>query len=97
MEARSLLRSLIREGRKFPDYNIAAYVVRRAVEGFRAGKALRGQEAAKALAFAREQLDVVRRQSVVRSLYTDKMPSVMRVASSAPGAGAGAPVGGKGA
>eukprot|EP00249_Psilotum_nudum_P009198 c21773_g1_i1 orf=467-730(-) len=74
-EVRSLFRSLLREARKFSDYNIREYVKRRSKEGFRQ------LDIDPALAFSqgKEQLEVVKRQSVVYSIYAPRVKNVMEV------------------
>lgn len=77
MDPKSLFRALLRAGRTFPDYNFSMYVTRRVGEEFRAKRSAVGEDAKKAIAFGTEQLEVLRRQAVVRSMYADPMPSVM--------------------
>ena len=85
-ETKSLLRGFLRAARAFPDYNIASYVKRRALEGFRENRALRGEARDAAIADAKAQLEVVRRQAVVRGLYANRLPSVMDLAKPRGGA-----------
>ncbi|XP_024515447.1 protein bcn92-like [Selaginella moellendorffii] len=76
MEARSLYRSLLREARRFPDYNIREYIARRCRQGFEASKAGGGRDL---LAFGEEQLELVRRQSQVYGMYAPKIKNVMEI------------------
>jgi len=64
-----LYRSLLREARRFPDYQISQYIARRTRDDFRKNRAVKDLEKTKALQFGVEQLELVRRQSVIRGLY----------------------------
>lgn len=77
-EVRSLFRSLLRTGRKFPDYNIREYVKRRTAEGFKQNRQLTDLAAiVSAFADGKSQLEVASRQAVVHSLYIPKVKSLM--------------------
>lgn len=79
-EVRALFRAILREGRKFPNYNVREYVKRRAREGFHEAAGLSDPPAVAALVKkAREELDVVKRQSIVYSLYTRKVKNVLEI------------------
>ena len=84
--SRSLLRSLLREGARYPDYNIAAYILRKARADFREGASLAAGSAAAAAALAEGQaaLELVRRQSVIAGFYRADA-SVMESAEAAGG------------
>ena len=64
-----LFRSLMKEGRNFPEYQLKNYIQRRVREDFRKNRSLAGEEAKAAISFGNEQLELIKRQSVVRSLY----------------------------
>lgn len=77
-EVCKLYRAFLREGRKFPNYNVREYVKRRAQEGFHqhAGES----EAAavqKLWEKAQSDLDLVRRQATVYTLFARKHKSIM--------------------
>ncbi|KNA10296.1 hypothetical protein SOVF_145730 [Spinacia oleracea] len=75
-----LFRSLLREARKFPDYNIREYAKRRTIDAFRHNKSLSDPSSiSQAFAEANSQLDVAKRQAVVYSLYAPKVRSIMEV------------------
>ncbi|KAK1651374.1 hypothetical protein QYE76_069179 [Lolium multiflorum] len=76
----SLFRAFLRTGRKFSDYNIREYTVRRAADAFRDNRALADAPAA-AAAFAdgKQQLEVAKRQVLVYSLYAPKAKSVVEM------------------
>ncbi|XP_074307597.1 uncharacterized protein LOC141642641 isoform X2 [Silene latifolia] len=77
-EVITLYRSLLRTARKFPDYNIREYVKRRTVDAFRLNKTLDDPSAiSSAVADARSQLEIAKRQAVVYSLYAPKVKSIM--------------------
>mmetsp|Transcript_4149 Transcript_4149/g.10380 ORF Transcript_4149/g.10380 Transcript_4149/m.10380 type:complete len:92 (-) Transcript_4149:94-369(-) len=76
-EVRSLFRAFLREGRKFNNYNIREYILRRAKEGFRAQ--LTGNQSEAAFSAAKEELQVVRRQSVVYQMYGRPTKNVMEL------------------
>ncbi|KMS99261.1 hypothetical protein BVRB_2g046300 [Beta vulgaris subsp. vulgaris] len=75
-----IYRSLLREARKFPDYNIREYAKRRTIDGFHHNKSLSDPSSvAQALADAKSQLEIAKRQTVVYSLYAPKFKSIMEV------------------
>mmetsp|Transcript_12414 Transcript_12414/g.26817 ORF Transcript_12414/g.26817 Transcript_12414/m.26817 type:complete len:94 (+) Transcript_12414:160-441(+) len=79
-EVKSLFRAFLREGRKFPNYNIREYVLRRAREGFREVAGETNATKLDALwASAKEQLEVVKRQSVVYGLYGRKTKNILEL------------------
>ena len=75
----------MREARKYPDYNVGEYVKRRALSGFKDNRKLQGEAAKAAINEGKAQLEMVRRQSALRGLYKDKLPSVMQVARESTG------------
>mmetsp|Transcript_18768 Transcript_18768/g.55924 ORF Transcript_18768/g.55924 Transcript_18768/m.55924 type:complete len:101 (-) Transcript_18768:128-430(-) len=79
-EARSLFRAFLRGGRTFPYYNIKEYILRRAREGFREGALAKDPaEAAKLLTLARDELAVMKRQSIVYGLYERPIKNVLEI------------------
>lgn len=67
----SLLRNFIRNANKFSNYNFREHAKRRAIGGFRLNKNLTQEAASEQFARGREQLEVVRRQAIVNSLYAE--------------------------
>ena len=80
-EVRSLFRSLLREARKYEDYNIREYVKRRAKQGFHLHKSDNPEVATSAFLEGKEMLNVAKRQATVYSLYAPKIKSIMEVTS----------------
>lgn len=73
-----LYRSFLREGKKFPNYNVREYVQRQAREKFRENAA--GKQSAavdEQWSKARETLALVQRQAIVYTLYARKNKSIM--------------------
>ena len=83
-----LYRAILRAGRGYPDYNIRAYVLRKARADFRAGAALPvgGPAALAAHAAGEAALALLRRQSVIAGFYAADMPSVMESTEARAGA-----------
>lgn len=76
-EALSLYRSFLRLGSKFPNYNIREFILRRAKDGFRGSRSsCNAQDLLKA---AKEDLEVVRRQSVVYQMYGSTTKNVLEM------------------
>lgn len=70
----------MKEGAKFPNYNIRQYVKRKAREDFELHKHDQKESVvAKVWASARSELDVVKRQALVYHLYARKQKSVMDI------------------
>mmetsp|Transcript_11583 Transcript_11583/g.17711 ORF Transcript_11583/g.17711 Transcript_11583/m.17711 type:complete len:82 (+) Transcript_11583:188-433(+) len=65
----SLFRSLLREAKKVDNYNFRLYAIRRVKLGFQLNRSLAGNEADLALREGQENLDILRRQVVLGSLY----------------------------
>jgi hypothetical protein len=82
-EALALYRSILRAGSAFPDYNMRAYVLRTARVRFREQRGLGGAPAAAALADARAQLALVRRQGTIAGMYRGE-DSVMEAGARGP-------------
>ena len=81
--ALALFRNLLREGGRIRDYNFRSYAKRRARLGFEQSRDLRpGAEHDKAFAFGREQLELVRRQAVMSSMYTHEKSVMESIAES---------------
>ncbi|CAM6084848.1 unnamed protein product [Calypogeia fissa] len=75
-----LFKALLREAKKFPNYNIREYVKRRVKEGFRENISTTDPAAvAAAYAYGRQSLQVAQRQSVVYSLYAPRTKSIMDI------------------
>ncbi|KAL4088324.1 hypothetical protein PRIC1_012747 [Phytophthora ramorum] len=75
----SLYREMLRHAAQFETYNFRSYALRRVKEDFRKNKSLQtgSHEQQEALAFARQQADVLYRQVVVSKLYPPHIKSVM--------------------
>ncbi|KAL7465432.1 hypothetical protein ACHAXS_005756 [Conticribra weissflogii] len=65
----ALFRSLLREAKKVDNYNFRHYAIRRTRAGFTANRDLTGNEAVVALQEGQEQLEVLKRQVVLGTLY----------------------------
>ncbi|GKZ00829.1 LYR motif-containing protein 4 [Mayamaea pseudoterrestris] len=64
-----LYRALMRQAKTVNDYNFRMYAIRRVKAGFVKNRTLKSDEATAALHDGRLQLDVLRRQAVLGSLY----------------------------
>eukprot|EP00051_Salpingoeca_urceolata_P031737 m.12753 g.12753 ORF g.12753 m.12753 type:complete len:85 (-) comp4352_c0_seq1:88-342(-) len=65
-----LYRTLLREAQGFTQYNYRHHAIRRIREQFKDNKSLTEQtEIANSIAFAKEQLEVIRRQVVLGKMY----------------------------
>ena len=79
-EALSLYRNLLRTGKKFPNYNIREFVLRKTRQEFRRNRDLQEAELiTKAIAEAKKELEVARRQAVVYSLFAPSLKSIMDI------------------
>lgn len=76
-QVRELYRALIREARKFSNYNVREYVKRRTVVGFQDNLASDPAVAAAAYSEGKQQLELVKRQSIVYNLYAPRVKSIM--------------------
>jgi LYR motif-containing protein 4 len=77
-EVVTLYRTFLREGKKFPNYNIREYILRRSKEDFHLNAGQHDATTVQALwSKALEDLEVVKRQSIVYKLYGRKMLNVM--------------------
>ncbi|CAH8389616.1 unnamed protein product [Eruca vesicaria subsp. sativa] len=76
----SLCRSLLRAGRKYPDYNIREYTKRRALDGFHMNKNLTDPSKVKEVyAEGKAQLEVVERALKVYLAYPPKTKNIMEL------------------
>ena len=79
-EALSLYRNLLRTGKKFPNYNIREFVLRKTRQEFRINRDIQEAESVtKALAEARKELEVAKRQAVVYSMFAPSLKSIMDI------------------
>jgi len=77
-QVRGLFKALLREARKFSNYNVREYVKRRTVDGFHEHQSTSDPAAiAAAYAYGKEQLEVAKRQAIVYNLYAPKVKSIM--------------------
>ncbi|KAK9916913.1 hypothetical protein WJX75_008719 [Coccomyxa subellipsoidea] len=75
-----MYRTFLKHGAKFPNYNIREYVWRRAREGFRAHVGeTDAQIVSELVQGAKAELEVVKRQSMVYSLYARRQKSIMDI------------------
>ncbi|KAG2490881.1 hypothetical protein HYH03_010798 [Edaphochlamys debaryana] len=79
-EARTLFRALLREGKRFPNYNLRDFIQRRAKESFRESAGVTDPSAVQSLLKrGREELELVKRQSTVYGLYGRKFKNVLEL------------------
>lgn len=79
-EVKALFRAFLREGRKFPNYNIREYIKRRSKEEFHANADLCDPAVLVTLwQGAKQQLEVVRKQSLVYNLYGRKVKNILEL------------------
>jgi hypothetical protein len=78
-----LYRALVRESRKFANYNVREYAKRRTIAGFQDNRAL-SDPAALAMAFVdgQQNLELVKRQAIVYNLYAPVVKSIMDLKAS---------------
>lgn len=77
-QAKELLRALLREGRKFSNYNVREYVKRRTIEGFQENRNVTDPAVlGAAYADGLKQLEIAKRQSIVYNLYAPQVKSIM--------------------
>lgn len=75
-----LFKALLREARKFPNYNVREYVKRRVKDGFKENRSATDPTVvAAAWENGRQSLQVAQRQSVVYSLYAPRTKSIMDI------------------
>lgn len=78
-ELRALYRAFQREGRRFPNYNVREFILRRSKEVF-SSPASKEEAAQKAAVTAlKDELAVVKRQSVIYGFYGRKTRNVMEI------------------
>ncbi|GBG59450.1 hypothetical protein CBR_g38475 [Chara braunii] len=79
-EVRALFRSFMKAGKRFASYNMREYTKRRVREGFRETQNLQDPGArAQAFAKGKKDLEVVKRQSILYSLYSPPVKSIMEL------------------
>ncbi|KAK9823181.1 hypothetical protein WJX72_000887 [[Myrmecia] bisecta] len=79
-EVKALYRALLKEGRKFPNYNIREYVKRKTKEDFRAHKAEADASVVEQLwTKAKSEYEIAKRQAVVYGMYARCQRSIMDV------------------
>lgn len=77
-QVRGLFKALLREARKFSNYNVREYVKRRTVDGFHEQQATSDPAAiAAAYEYGTQQLEIAKRQAIVYNLYAPKIKSIM--------------------
>ena len=77
-QVRELFKALLREGRKFSNYNVREYVKRRTVDGFHEHRGVSDPAAiAAAYEYGVGQLEIAKRQAIVYKLYAPKVKSIM--------------------
>lgn len=64
-----LYRSMLRVSKQVNDYNFRSYAIRRVKTGWRLNRNLIGEEAVAALRKGRENLELLKRQSIIGNLY----------------------------
>lgn len=73
-----LFKALLREARKFSNYNVREYVKRRTIDGF---QEYRGSSDSAAIAaaydYGKQQLEIAKRQAIVYNLYAPRVKSIM--------------------
>lgn len=79
-EARALFRAFLREGRKFPNYNVREYIHRRAKEAFHEAASVSNPATVSSLIKqAKEELELVKRQALVYALYARRVKNVLEL------------------
>mmetsp|Transcript_11255 Transcript_11255/g.41216 ORF Transcript_11255/g.41216 Transcript_11255/m.41216 type:complete len:84 (+) Transcript_11255:296-547(+) len=76
-EVLSLYRSLIRQSKRFTDYNIREYALRKTREDFRQNAKIDPKQAEAAYEQGLNQLELVKRQATVYSLFAAPLKSIM--------------------
>ncbi|XP_055294765.1 LYR motif-containing protein 4 [Sitodiplosis mosellana] len=67
----SIYKQLLRESQKFNSYNFRNYALRRIRDAFKDNKSLsQAQEVQKQYQFANENLDIIKRQTIIGKLYS---------------------------
>lgn len=77
-QAISLMRSMLRESRKFDNYNFRAHAMRRVVGGFRESSKLEGKAAEDKFKWGEGQLNLLKRQRVISQMFPEE-ESIMQV------------------
>eukprot|EP01031_Cornospumella_fuschlensis_P042989 gene42989-52540_t len=77
LQVLSLYRGILRNANKFPNYNFKAHAKRRTVAAFHECKSLvDSQQIQEKYRFGQDQLELIRRQALLSSLYPED-PSVV--------------------
>mmetsp|Transcript_14097 Transcript_14097/g.20829 ORF Transcript_14097/g.20829 Transcript_14097/m.20829 type:complete len:82 (+) Transcript_14097:73-318(+) len=69
MTVQTLYRSLLREAKRVSDYNFRSYALRRIEAGFNKNRQLQGEEAELVINEGYNQLDMLKRQSMLTRMY----------------------------
>ncbi|XP_026753771.2 LYR motif-containing protein 4B [Galleria mellonella] len=71
----SLYKQLMRESQKFPNYNFRSYALRRVRDAFKEAKNVTDPKlAVKEFNYAKENLDIIKRQVLIGEMYrTEKL------------------------
>mmetsp|Transcript_17154 Transcript_17154/g.25993 ORF Transcript_17154/g.25993 Transcript_17154/m.25993 type:complete len:85 (-) Transcript_17154:856-1110(-) len=69
MSVLTLYRSLLREAKTVSDYNFRSYALRRIKAGFNKNRQLQGEEITSALCEGQNQLEMLKRQSMLTRMY----------------------------
>mmetsp|Transcript_3463 Transcript_3463/g.2877 ORF Transcript_3463/g.2877 Transcript_3463/m.2877 type:complete len:82 (-) Transcript_3463:757-1002(-) len=69
MTVQTLYRSLLREAKRVSDYNFRSYALRRIEAGFNKNRQLQGEEAESVINEGYNQLDMLKRQSMLTRMY----------------------------
>lgn len=79
-QVRSLFRTLLRQGRAFPNYNVREYILRTSGDMFRSAAGLKDDVAIEqAFMHGQKELDIVKRQSLVYQLYSRNIKTVLEM------------------
>mmetsp|Transcript_4101 Transcript_4101/g.9339 ORF Transcript_4101/g.9339 Transcript_4101/m.9339 type:complete len:92 (+) Transcript_4101:79-354(+) len=79
-EVISLYRELLRHGNRFSNYNFKEYVLRRTRDDFRSNRSVTdGARVAELVAKGRGDLEVVKRQAALSSMFKPNMEYIINV------------------
>ena len=67
----SLYRSMLREARNIDNYNFRSHAVRKIMVEFRDNRALSGNNLEQKFSWGGEQLEILKRQSIISQLYPE--------------------------
>ncbi|KAK3284965.1 hypothetical protein CYMTET_7412 [Cymbomonas tetramitiformis] len=82
VQAKSLFRALLREGKRFQHYNVREYTLRRARESFRQYQNADEALAAEAFTKGKQDFELTKRQVLLYNTYHHSTPSVMELKQS---------------